>query len=49
MKDILNYSEDELREMNKSQLEVLLKEATNKETLYNTRQLVEKVLMNSLN
>ncbi len=48
MKEVLEYSEDELRSLSKSDLEILLKEAEDKESLYNTRQLVEKTLMNSL-
>ncbi len=49
MKEVLEYSEEELRKMPKHDLEILLKEAEDKESLYNTRQLVEKTLMNSFN
>ena len=48
MRDVLEYTEEELRSMNKEQLKQLLIEAGNKESLYNTRQLVEKTLINSL-
>ncbi len=47
-KDVLEYSEDELKLMSKNDLEILLKEAENKESLYNTKQSVNKLLMNSL-
>lgn len=48
MKDVLDYTEDELRQLSKEQLQELYKEADNKESLYNTKQLVEKLLINSL-
>lgn len=48
MKDPLDYTEDELRSLNKDELQALLKISKNKESLYNTRQLVEKTLINSL-
>lgn len=46
--DVLKYTEEELKSLNKNQLNDLLIECENKETFYNTRQLVEKTLMNSL-
>lgn len=49
MKDVLEYTEAELRSLPKSELEMLLEEAENKESLYNTTQLVEKTLINSFN
>lgn len=48
MKDVLDYTEDELRALPKAELESLLALAENGESLYNTRQLVEKTLINSL-
>lgn len=49
MKNVLEYSESELKELSKDELMVLLQEAENGESLYNTKQLVEKTLMNSRN
>ena len=48
MKDVLEYTEEELRSLPREELEKLLEEAENKESLYNTTQLVEKTLINSL-
>lgn len=48
MKEVLEYTEDELKLLSKQDLEILLKEAENKENLWNTRQLVEKTMINSL-
>ena len=48
MKDVLDYTESELRELPKEKLEELLDQAQNKESLFNTKQLVEKTLINSL-
>lgn len=48
MKEVLEYTEDELRALSSSELETLLKEAESKESLFNTRQLVEKTIINSL-
>lgn len=48
MKDVLDYTEEELRNLTVEELETLLVIAEDKESLYNTRQLVEKTLMNSL-
>jgi DNA polymerase elongation subunit (family B) len=48
MKDVLEYTEEELRNLTKSELEELYEIATQQESLFNTRQLVEKVLINSL-
>jgi hypothetical protein len=47
MKDVLEYTEEELRSLPREELEKLLEEAENKESLYNTTQLVEKTLINS--
>lgn len=47
-KNVLDYTEDELRSMSTDDLNNLLHIAENGESLYNTRQLVEKTLINSL-
>lgn len=47
MKDVLEYTEEELRSLPREELENLLEEAENKESLYNTTQLVEKTLISS--
>ena len=47
-KNVLEYTEDELRSMSTEDLNNLLHIAENGESLYNTRQLVEKTLINSL-
>lgn len=49
MKEVLDYSKDELLQLSDSELHKLLKEAEDGENLYNTRQLVEKTLINSFN
>ena len=48
MKDVLEYTEDELRRLSDDELIQLQKLAENGESLYNTRQLVEKTMINSL-
>jgi len=48
MKDVLDYTEDELRALSTDELEALLKQAENGESLFNTKQLVEKTMINSL-
>lgn len=48
MKDVLEYTEDELRGMSNEDLLTLLHEAEEKESLFNTSQLVQKTLINSL-
>lgn len=48
-KDILEYTRDELENLYIDELNKLALEAESKENEYNTRQLVEKVLMNSFN
>jgi hypothetical protein len=48
MKDVLDYTEDELAALSKSELEALHKEAQKGESLFHTRQLVEKTMINSL-
>jgi hypothetical protein len=48
MKEVLEYTEDELRALSDEELKMLLLEAENGESLYNTRQLVEKTMINSL-
>lgn len=48
MKDPLDYTEDELRGMSKADLFALKKTAESLQSLFNTRQLVEKTLINSL-
>ena len=47
MKEVLEYNKSELESLSKEDLNILLKEAQDKESLFNTRQLVEKTLMNS--
>lgn len=49
MKDVLEYTEEELQNLSKDELKVLLKEAENKEGLFDTNQMTEKILINSLN
>jgi len=48
MKNVLEYTEQELKELNKEQLEILLHEAEQGESLYNTQQMVAKLSINSL-
>jgi len=48
LKDVLEYTEDELNNLSTEELEGLLKLSENNESLYNTRQLVEKTLINSV-
>lgn len=48
MKDVLEYTEDELKGMSNEDLLSLLHEAEEKESLFNTSQLVQKTLINSL-
>lgn len=48
MKDVLEYSDDELKSMSDEDLKVLLKQAENLESLFNVSQLVQKTLINSL-
>lgn len=48
MKDVLEYTEDELKGMSNEELQILLHEAEEKESLFNTSQLVQKTLINSL-
>lgn len=48
MKDILEYTNDELEILSNEELENLLEIASQKESLYNIKQLVNKRLMNAL-
>jgi hypothetical protein len=48
MKDPLEYSEEELNQLSDDELELLVSMCGTKESLFNTRQLVEKVTINSL-
>ena len=48
MKEVLEYTEEELESLPTEELYSLLRESENKESLYNTTQLVEKTLINSL-
>jgi DNA polymerase elongation subunit (family B) len=48
LKDVLDYTEEELLDLSIDELEILLKEAENGELLWNTRQMTEKILMNAL-
>ena len=49
MKEVLEYSEEELRNLNIEELEELLRLAENEERLWDTKQMTEKILMNSFN
>ena len=49
MKDVLDYTEDELRALSIDELRSLQQISVNKESLFNTKQLVEKTLINSFN
>ena len=49
MKNVLDYNTQELNMLNIEELDHLLRLAEDGENEYNTRQLVEKVLMNSFN
>lgn len=48
MKNVLTYTEEELRALPVEELNILLALAADGESLYNTRQLVEKTMINSL-
>lgn len=48
MKNVLDYNAEELNDLSIEELEVLYKLAEDGENEYNTRQLVEKTLMNAL-
>ena len=48
MKEVLEYTDEELKNLNIEELKVLLKEAENGESLWNTKQMTNKILMNSL-
>jgi hypothetical protein len=48
IKEVLEYTEEELRQLPSTELEHLLTESKNGESLYGTKQLVEKTLINSL-
>jgi DNA polymerase elongation subunit (family B) len=48
MKKVLEYSKEELEQLSTEELEMLLMEANKNESLFNTRQLVEKLSINSL-
>lgn len=47
-KDVLEYTHEELLQMSDDELIALQKEANNKNSLFNTSQLVQKLLINSL-
>lgn len=47
-KDVLEYTKEELEAMSINELNVLFREAETKESLYDTRQLSEKLAINSL-
>lgn len=49
MKDVLDYTEEELNKLTTEELEELLTQAEDGESLWNTQQLTEKILMNSFN
>lgn len=48
MKNVLEFSEDELRSLSEDELKILLQQAENGEVLYNTKQTVAKLSLNSL-
>lgn len=48
MKNVLEYTKEELEQLSTEELQKLLKESELQANLYNTKQLVEKTLMNSL-
>lgn len=48
MKNVLDYTEEELRSLSKEELVVLLDKAESGEVLYNTKQIVAKTSLNSL-
>jgi len=48
MKEVLEYSDEELQNLPTDVLKQLLNDCNSGESLYNTRQLVEKTLINSL-
>jgi len=48
MKEVLEYTEVELDSLSTEDLKLLLREAENKESLYDTAQMTEKTLMNAL-
>lgn len=48
-KEVLEYTEEELKTLSKSKLEELLRLAENGERLWDTKQMTEKILMNSFN
>lgn len=48
IKNVLDYTKDELVLLSDEDLKKLLNEAEDKENLYNTKQLVEKLLINSV-
>lgn len=48
MKEVLDYTKEELQSLSDEELKVLLREAEDKETLYDVRQKVEKLLINGL-
>jgi hypothetical protein len=49
MKDVLEYTEEELNTLSTDELETLLSFAEDGESLWNTQQMTEKILMNALN
>lgn len=48
MRDVLDYTEEELNALSDEDLEALLAESTNKESLFDTQQMTMKILINSL-
>ena len=49
MKDVLEYTEEELKNLSCEELEELIRLAENGERLWDTKQMTEKILMNSFN
>lgn len=48
LKDVLEYTEEELKQLSEDELKSLLQQAKDSESLYNTSQLVQKTMINSL-
>lgn len=49
MKDPLEYSKDELNNLSDEELELLAHRCDDQQGMFNTSQLAQKVLINSLN
>ena len=49
IKELLDYTDEELRNFSIEELEKMARDCEEKENQYNTTQLVEKLLINSFN